>query len=343
MSDYLWDRSGAADPEVERLEHLLARYRGAEVRSDAARAFAIPAPRSWFRPPVLAAAALAVTVAIALALTLLIPKPTDTGMQFTATAGAPRVNGAAAASGALQLGQRLETGAGDSAKLRVAEIGWLEVGPGSAVSLLENSEGRRRLRLERGTVAAQISAPPGVFVVETPSARAIDLGCAYTLSVSPSGEGEIQVTAGWVEMDFGYVQSLVPAGYAARVAPGGNISPPYAQQTSSAFREALLAWWSAKDAAPRRAALKELLARAEKPDAYTLLSMFRWAQEDERAALFDRLNVLVPAPPEVSRTEVLAGTRNATAAWWPEVQDELGISLLKKKGPLRLGPYFGPQ
>jgi hypothetical protein len=353
MNAYLWDGAGEPEPEIARLEKLLARYRAPE------QALRLPPLRdlpvrdwkqNWFRPPVYAAAGLVAVIVLALAVVLMRPVApvAETGMRFEAITGAPRLNGTAAASGALQLGQRLETGAADAATVRVADIGWVQVGPGSVVSLLENREGRRRLRLEHGVLRAQIAAPPAVFVVETPSARAIDLGCAYTLTLSPAGEGEIQVTAGWVQMDFGYVQSLVPAGYAARVAPGpqmtGRISPPYLQQTSPEFRDVLVAWWqqtARAEPVARKAALTQLLVRAEKRDALTLLNMFRRAEEDERGRIYDRLNALVPAPPEVTRAEVVAGTRNATGPWWPVVQRELGISSFKKKGPLHLGPYFG--
>ena len=348
MNDYLWDAIGEPEPEVARLEKLLARYRAPD------QALPLPPLRDvtipgWFqhirlRPPSLYAYVGALA-AIVLAVVLLRPSAPapETGMRFESVTGAPRLNGTATTAGALQLGQRLETGAADVARVRVADIGWVEIGPDSVVSLLENREGRRRLRLEHGVLRAQIAAPPAVFVVETPSARAIDLGCAYTLTISPAGEGEIQVTAGWVQMDFGYVQSLVPAGYAAGVAAGGRISPPYAQQTSPEFRDALLAWWRAEGSTARKPALAEILARAQKRDALTLLNMFRWAEEEERGRIYDRLNALVPAPPEVSRAEVVAGTRNAAGPWWPVVQQELGVSSFKKKGPLRLGPYFNAQ
>ncbi|MDP9268329.1 MAG: FecR domain-containing protein [Acidobacteriota bacterium] len=352
MNDYLWDGTGEPEPEVERLEKLLARYRGPQGALSPLHA--IPVRAAWFQqtrfqPPVYAAAAIAATVVIALALMLLRPAAPapETGMRFAAVTGAPRLNGIATASGALQLGQRLETGVSDAANVRVADIGWVEIGPGSVVALLENREGRRRLRLERGVLHAEIAAPPAVFVVETPSARVIDLGCAYTLTLSPAGEGEIQVTAGWVQMDFGYVQSLVPAGFAARIAPGGRISPPYTQQTSPEFRDALLTWWRAEGpaAAPRlrETALSEILARAQKRDALTLLNMFGWAEEDERGRVYDRLDALVRAPAGVTRAEIVAGTRNAAGPWWPVVHQELGVSTFKKKGPLHLGRYFGEQ
>jgi len=37
-----------------------------------------------------------------------------------------------------------------------------------------------------------------VFVVDTPSASAIDLGCAYTLHVNEDGSGTLRTTLGWV-------------------------------------------------------------------------------------------------------------------------------------------------
>ena len=45
-----------------------------------------------------------------------------------------------------------------------------------------------RLALERGRIYATILAPPQKFFVETPSALAVDLGCAYSLEVIDTGE-----------------------------------------------------------------------------------------------------------------------------------------------------------
>ena len=54
---------------------------------------------------------------------------------------------------------------------------------------------RHRLALASGTIHAKTTSQPGVFVIDTPKARAIDLGCEYTLTIAPNGGGELHVIA----------------------------------------------------------------------------------------------------------------------------------------------------
>jgi hypothetical protein len=54
------------------------------------------------------------------------------------------------------------------------------------------------MELARGTMHATIWAPPNQFFVETPSTLAVDLGCAYTLTVDEDGGGLVTVLVGWV-------------------------------------------------------------------------------------------------------------------------------------------------
>jgi len=77
--------------------------------------------------------------------------------------------------------------------------------------MLESREGAHRLAMAHGLVHAFIWAPPGQFVIDTPSSRTVDLGCAYTLEVRPDGGGVIEVSAGWVAFEHGGRESFIPA------------------------------------------------------------------------------------------------------------------------------------
>ena len=48
------------------------------------------------------------------------------------------------------------------------------------------------LRLAHGRLSARVTAPPRLFVVDTPAATAIDLGCAYDLAVLTDGRVQPQ-------------------------------------------------------------------------------------------------------------------------------------------------------
>ncbi|RPJ63544.1 MAG: hypothetical protein EHM24_24245, partial [Acidobacteria bacterium] len=236
--DYLFDRSGPADPEVEHLERLLGqlrhRPRPLELPADA---FARPAPawRRYVMP-------LALAAAVALLVTGTWQWRPDPAAGRRASFGAPARSGwtVAAVRGRPTIGRApvsrdapvtadgwLETDASSSARLSDGEVGHVDVGPGSRVRVVAAGPGEHRLALVRGRLDAFIWASPGQFFVETPSAVAIDLGCAYTLEVDPDGAGRLRVTVGWVGFELDGRESLVPAGAVCATKPGRGPGTPH--------------------------------------------------------------------------------------------------------------------
>ena len=203
--------------------------------------------------------------------------------------------------------------AGDSissaTRIQIAGIGFVDIAAGSLVRV----ESRNRLTLERGTIHAKTISPPGIFIVDTPRARAIDLGCEYTLSISPAGGGVLHVSAGWVSLN-NWQQSLVPQGASARIAANGRLSPPVFDDASAEFKSAIAA-----------GNLTLALGLARRRDALTLINLFRNASEQQRVQIFNRLNELVPAPPGV--------TPDWIEPWWPLVMKASGVNAIKKKYP----------
>ena len=88
----------------------------------------------------------------------------------------------------------------------------MQIEPGSKLSLTKAVKSTQQLALEHGVIHAFIWAPPTQFVVDTPAAKTIDLGCQYTLSVAPDGSGELTVTMGWVAFQSGKLESFIPGG-----------------------------------------------------------------------------------------------------------------------------------
>src|SRR2546430_7537410 len=88
-------------------------------------------------------------------------------------------------------------------------------------------------------MSARISAPPKLFFVNTPSAVAEDLGCAYTLEVDDAGNSLLRVTLGWVALQLKDRESLVPAGAAGATRPRDGPGPPNFHDASELFRTAL--------------------------------------------------------------------------------------------------------
>src|SRR4029078_10883535 len=97
---------------------------------------------------------------------------------------APRIGSTSlTGDGRLAVGQTLVTDGDSSARVEVSTIGEVTVGAHSRVRRVETRDAHPRLALDRGSLHAIIAAPPGQFVVDTPSATATDLGCVYTLRV----------------------------------------------------------------------------------------------------------------------------------------------------------------
>ncbi len=339
-SDYLWDRSGRPDPEIERLESSLAVFSMRERPLDWSRAR--EPKRLSMRAWRIGFAFAAVCVVLIAALAYSTFRRVRSDWQFVVAAGTAQVDGRTVRRGVLRVGQSLANPEGGSVRLRVGNIGDVVLTGDTRVRLLETGERRQRLALEYGALHARISAPPAVFVVDTASARAIDLGCEYDLNVGRDGTGSLRVSAGWVQLDYGARQTQVPQGAEARIASRGRITPAYFLDAAPAFRSAL-ARFALEDlsAHERLATLRQVLSSARQRDALTLLNLFRISEPDERAMIFDRLNALVPAPADVDREGVIAGDLGAAGAWWPVVIHALGLEQIKKKGPLNLTPYTG--
>ncbi|HSD27624.1 MAG TPA: hypothetical protein VLL75_09995 [Vicinamibacteria bacterium] len=316
--DYLWDGSGEPDPEVQRLEAVLRPLRGTR-----------PAPELGSGRPRLAfsfggwralAAAAAVVLALGAVITRGRPAEPAAGWDLAWLEGASWPQARVVREARLGVGEWIDTGAA-RARLSVGEIGEVQLEPATRVGLLDAGDRSHRLSLSRGLLHAMIWAPPGQFLVDTPSAVAVDLGCRYTLEVADDGAGLLRVEAGWVGFESRGLQSLVPAGAACPTRRGVGPGVPYYETAPEALRRALGALDFGSDPAERDAALAAVLGAARQRDALSLWHLLSRLDGEGRGRVFDRLAALVPPPAEVTREGVLAGDRSMRDAWW----DELGL------------------
>jgi len=325
MSDYLWDRSGPPDPEVARLERLLAPM-GLPAGADPAPILARARRARWVWRGAWAAAAAAAAVA------LLVPWAPRPGWDVDRLDGAPRISGVALASkGRWSVGDWLETDAVSRVRVRVGEIGEVVVDPRTQVRLLNADEREHRLALKHGVLHASVSAPPRLFLVETKAALAADLGCAYTISVLPDGHGSISVTAGAVSLE-GKTQAYVPAGASCALYPDRGPGIPAFAEAPAALREALRRFDGGE-----AAALDAVLAYAARPrDTLTLWHLLPRTTDSARAEVIDRLQALAPGGPDRSRT--LALEPAALEAWRTHLQRVWWVGGL----PAKLGKALQP-
>jgi anti-sigma factor RsiW len=237
-------------------------------------------------------------------------------------AGVPRVDRRAIVeTGQLRVGEWLETDPQSRAKVEVGAIGQVSVEPNSRLRLVGATATDHRLELARGEMSALIWAPPRLFFVNTPSATAIDLGCAYTLKVDDYGAGELRVTSGYVALEHDGRESIIPAGQRCITRPGAGPGTPFASDAPAPLREALTRFDF--DAPARRdAALRDVLAQA-RPDDYVMLwHLLSRAQPPQRGQVFDVLAKSHPAPAGVTRAGIIANNAAMQRAW----ADELGLT-----------------
>jgi hypothetical protein len=311
-NDYLWDGSGQPDVEIQHLEALLTRYRSAVPMPDFRSVVVMRRRPRW---PLAVAAALIVCAVLG-ALRFYTPRNRWRATESSGAAIVPH--------SLLRAGDVVQTGQGGTVRLESPAVGTLDISANTTIRLVENRRNRHRLALASGTIHAKTTSMPGVFVIDTPRARAIDLGCEYTLTVAPGGGGELHVTAGWVELTRGYEQSLVPQGASALIRPDGELTVPLFDDALPAFRAAVRDFARMHD-------MTTIVSLARTRDALTLLNLFRIATPDERAILYDRLNQLVPAPPSITRESVRYWYPSSTELWWRPVLRASGLQGIKKK------------
>src|SRR5262245_22490674 len=236
--DYLWTGAGAPDPgdrqanDVEKLERMLGQLRAPlpPAPALAPRVRSTRASIGFWTPALAMAAAIVLMIASTYQARR---EPTGSGAssagpdvtwEVAQMDGRPQIESASRSTtlegtGRLAVGQTLATDSQSRARLEVSTIGQVTVDPDTRVRLVATREGRHELTLARGTLHAFITAPPGQFIVNTPSSTATDLGCVYTLNVDEDGTGLLSVAAGWVAFEYKGRESFVPAGASSRSDP----------------------------------------------------------------------------------------------------------------------------
>lgn len=327
---YLWDGSGEPDPEFQRLESLLSQFRHGEIPlvlpPEAAAKFGyfqgLFLRFHWL--PRFGAVVVVILALIAGGIFSVRPSrlpPSGPGWEVARLDGTPQIGTqfitAGQSSAKLRVGQTLETNSTSRASISESDLGEIKVDPNSRVRLLQTGDHRKHIQLDVGTIHAMIWAPPGEFVVDTPSAVAVDLGCAYTLQVSSDGSGTIRTTLGWVGFHLLGRESFIPAGAMCLTRPRVGPGTPYFEDSSETFRTALGDLDFATQAEGARAvSLETVLSQARAKDGLTLWHLLSRTEGPERAQVYDRFATLVPPPSGVTRDGILQLDQSVLDLWW---------------------------
>ena len=276
------------------------------------------------RFPILATTAAAVMVIAVVTFLVYDRKPLPTsvaGWDVFRVAGSPRIGtkniGDNKGASRLRVGQVLETDPQSRASLQAEQVGEIEMEPSTRLRLLTMGTGLKRIALDRGIIHAYIWAPPGQFVVDTPSAVTVDLGCAYTLQVDDSGAGVVRTSLGWVGFKMNGRESFIPAGAACETRPKIGPGTPYFEDASPKFRSAL-AKLDFEDNTPQQRGddLVIVLNESRKQDALTLWHLLARVNEGQRPFVYHRLAELAPPPPGVTREGILRLDQSMLDLWW---------------------------
>lgn len=218
----------------------------------------------------------------------------------------------------LRIGEILETDANSRARLEVANIGDVEIEPNSRVKLVNTNKDEHRLSLERGTLRASILAPPRLFIVDTPSAVAVDLGCEYTLEVDKDGNNKLHVTSGYVSLERDNFESIVPAGAICLTKKGKGLGTPVFYDAPIEFQKAVYRFDFENGGAK---SLQTILSKADPPDSLTLWHLLARTPESERAKVFNKLVSFAKLPAGATKEGILRLDKQMLEAWRVEIEE----------------------
>lgn len=236
--------------------------------------------------------------------------------QVDTLAGSPQI-GAGPGEGKLAVGSYLVTDGKSRARVEVADIGTVEIAPNSRVKLVGTNKDQHRLSLERGHLHAKIAAPPRLFIVDTPSAVAVDLGCEYTLEVDNAGNNKLHVTSGFVALERGGRESIVPAGAMCLTRKGKGLGTPFSAESTTEFRAALERFDFAGGGS---SAVQTLLEKRNFYDIITLWHLLSRVARADREKVYDALVDYVPLPEGVTREGIMKLNKAMLESWREEVE-----------------------
>ncbi|HJR58379.1 MAG TPA: hypothetical protein VJ813_03230 [Vicinamibacterales bacterium] len=311
---YLWDPAAEPSPEIESVERRLAGARFDPVRHPLQLPPSRVARRGYARPLLALAASLILLAAGASAFwswrwNWPAGEPWRMTVQRAAGDTAPVVS-------QLQVDQPLRLDPVASARVNIARIGTMRVAPGTALTLAETTSRRHRVFLDRGAVSVRVWAPPGRFAFSTPAGNVIDLGCVFELSVDAEGTSEVRVDTGWVQLENGWGESLVPAGAASIMRAAARPGVPVYDDALAAFRTSVRAFERADGEAARGRMIDGVVSSARPRDVLTLLTLANASPAPLKRPLLVRAAQLFPPPAAVSVEAIVAGDRDQLWRWY---------------------------
>lgn len=215
----------------------------------------------------------------------------------------------------LKAGEVLQTDSATAAQLKIADVGEITIAPDTRIRLLVTQADEHRLALDHGRLEAFTWSPPRLFIVETPLAAAVDLGCKYTLEVEEDGGSMLHVTLGLVALERDGRETIVPAGAFCRTRRATGPGTPYFEDSTTRFQTALDTLDASTEGPERTRQLQIVLSEAGVRDALSLWHLLFRLDSESRGLIHDRLAQSLPPPPEVTREGIITLDPKMIEAW----------------------------
>jgi putative zinc finger protein len=217
--------------------------------------------------------------------------------------GSPMIDGLLMKNNdSISLGQYIITDDSSRAELYVASLGTVIIEPNSKIKFVKSVEGEHRIELVYGTVDANILAKPRSFFVDAGKVSAVDLGCAYKISMDESGDGLLYVKSGRVSLETaGGRESMVPEGKFCVLKKDIGPGTPFRSDTSPRLKKALMDF-DFGDCG--NTCVNVILKNASKKDAVTLLNIMPRVDEEYKNKVYAQVSGYCSPPKNMPKDSI---------------------------------------
>lgn len=218
-----------------------------------------------------------------------------------------------AGNGIIKSGEKLFTNSESRARLKLGDIGEIDIEPLSEVQFIETETSEHKLILSRGQITFRTWDMPKLFSINTPSSDIKDFKATYTVNVSAESSTKVQVNSGYVMLSDQNRKSLLIAGTTCISKMQKGPGTPYASSASNSFIYLLNKIDFEADGLNN---LDLLLSESRKEDIISLFYLLRQNDSIVRGKIFDRIIFLSDMPQKITREEIMNGDKDLMARLW---------------------------
>jgi hypothetical protein len=200
------------------------------------------------------------------------------------------------------IGQYLITDDTSRAELTVANLGTVTIEPNSKIRFVKSIDGENRIELVYGTIDANVLAKPRSFFVDAGKVTAVDLGCAYKISMDEKGDGLLYVKSGRVSLESaGGRESLVPEGKFCVLKKDFGPGTPFRGDTSPQLKKALMDFDFGECGSQ---CVNIILKNAKKTDAVTLLNIIPRVDDEYKTIVYNKVSNYCAPPKNLPKDSI---------------------------------------